>query len=171
MKRISRIVLAAALLAGGALFGAATTASAEDASYNGAPAVAPGATTVSADGTVSLSLSGFGARETVKIELYSDPVTLAAAAGPTDANGNLSASVKIPAGTAAGTHTIKATGNSTGRVAQVTITVTKASTSGNPSANTGALIGGSVNPWLPIGAGIVLVIGVAALSRRRAAQH
>jgi hypothetical protein len=175
MKRISRIVLAAALLAGGGLFGVAAQASAEDPpGYNGASVTSPSTSTPTAGQALSLTIKGFGASEYLKVVLNSDPVTLLEKAGPTDSSGGATISVTIPSNTTAGSHTITVTGLSTGRTASFPITVKAASSSGSgvPTGNTGGLVDSPVNPLLPIAAGAVLLIGVVALSRRRAAaQH
>lgn len=67
---------------------------------------------VTAGESLQVSGAGFGSEEEVSVVLLSDPVTLGAAT--TDASGIFSLEVTVPADTAAGEHTVVATGGESG---------------------------------------------------------
>ncbi|PKI91428.1 metallophosphoesterase [Actinomycetales bacterium SN12] len=83
--------------------------------------------TVRAGDTVTLSGTGFGAGEKVRIELRSEPVQLGQATA--DAEGTLRASLTIPASTPAGSHTLAAIRES-GEEVTAALTVTAAQVPG-----------------------------------------
>lgn len=97
-------------------------------------------------GTYSyLSGSGFAARETVQISCNSESTSFALGSAITDASGNLSFSINIPVGIAAGDYTITATRNNrTPATANTTFTVVPPAI----SASSGILSGQSVTFFL-----------------------
>jgi hypothetical protein len=83
---------------------------------------------------ITLTGSGFGANELVDITLHSDPVLLATVrANPA---GHITVRFGFPDGVNSGTHTIVATGRTTGDHASATITI-RACTGVNGSGNGG----------------------------------
>ncbi|MDR1806576.1 MAG: hypothetical protein LBR33_01440 [Propionibacteriaceae bacterium] len=191
MKRLSRVFLAAAILAGG-VFAAvsAPSASAEDLGYNGVATVKTSASEATPGQSLTLNLTGFGAAETVKVSFHSDPVDLQSAV--TDSKGEAQVTVAIPADAEPGAHTIVAVGQRSGRIATFPITIkaagasatpspsasststasstAKASSNGVPTGNTGAPVNDGL-PLLPIGLGALLVVAVAAVAYRRVTTH
>lgn len=110
-------------------------------------------------GAVTIDETGFGAGEQVPVVLYSTPVVLTTATA--DSQGRVHTTVTIPAGTAAGQHTLVLFGES--QVKAATITVQAAPT----LPRTG------VDTWVLTLAGVAaLLVGAQALglSRRRQAS-
>ncbi|WDG18193.1 phosphatase PAP2 family protein [Microbacterium sp. Clip185] len=123
--------------------------------------VSLGDTTVTAGGNVTITGAGFQPGETVTIELHSTPVQIGTAVA--SANGTISATVTVPAGTPAGAHTFVVTGDASGVTASTPITVTAAS-----GAATLAITGAAPLPLVvPLLAAGLLAIGALALIVRR----
>lgn len=133
---------------------------------------------VMAGESLTVTGSGFGANEQVKLVLHSDPVSLTTVNA--DAQGGFSQVVTIPANTAAGKHEIVATGTDSDRSASANVKVTVTSGGNNGSGNngtgngsgndlsfTGAQVGGLVlTAILALAAGVVLV----SIRRRHAGE-
>ncbi|GAA4746874.1 hypothetical protein GCM10023328_31350 [Modestobacter marinus] len=124
-----------------------------------AVASSTGATNVAAPGQkVTKTYKGFKAHEKVTLVLHSTPVTLGTFTA--DANGVVTASFTLPAGTALGTHTLAFDGDA-GSHFEETLTLTA---DGKALAYTGASV------TLPLVGGAVLVTagaGALVLGRRR----
>ncbi|MBB3678387.1 hypothetical protein [Modestobacter versicolor] len=124
-----------------------------------APASSTGATNVAAPGQqITRVLKGFKPNEVVTLVLHSTPVTLGTYTA--DANGVVTATFTLPAGTVLGTHTLAYDGN-LGSHYESTITLTA---DGKALAYTGASV------TLPLVGGTVLVAagaGALLLGRRR----
>jgi LPXTG-motif cell wall-anchored protein len=168
MKRSLRTLIAAAVVAAGALIGFASPAQAAEcggSTYNGAPCVVlpSGSSTVTAGASVNIVFGGFQPNETVKVELHSDPIVLNPSV-PTDALGNGSVTVTIPAGTT-GAHSIVITGNTSGRTFSLPVTVAASGGgTGQPTADTGS----AENLLVPLaGVALLLVAGVGVAARKR----
>ncbi|MDR1767447.1 MAG: hypothetical protein LBR32_03280 [Propionibacteriaceae bacterium] len=121
MRRISSIVLAAALSLG-ALFGLAAAASAENLPYNGVATIS-GPTTARAGVAIQIVLKGFAPNETVRLVIYSDPQPLGPGTVVADGTGTVTTSVTLPSNLTPGNHTIVGTGVSSGRTASYTIVI------------------------------------------------
>jgi hypothetical protein len=129
------------------------------ASYSGDGGVTISPSTPSAGGDITIDSSGWMHDTDVTITLHSDPVVLGTVTA--DANGDVHTTVSIPAGTAAGAHTIELTGtDSTGAPRDVTTAITIAS-GGGSLPRTGAAIAAMV------GVAAVLFAAGTALSRAR----
>jgi A-macroglobulin TED domain len=100
-------------------------------SIAGAPVLALSAPRFSgalhAGGTVRLTASGFQAKEKVRVQIHSTPVTLATV--PASSSGSVSTSVVLPTALAAGTHTVTVTGQTSTLAASATVTVAAAAAS------------------------------------------
>ncbi len=120
-----------------------------------------GDASVSAGGSITLTGAGFQPGETVTIELHSTPVQIGTTVA--SANGTINGAVTVPAGTAAGAHTIVVTGASSGVTASTPITVAAASATA-ALATTG---GTSLPVFVPLLAAGLLVLGVVLLIVRR----
>jgi Bacterial Ig domain len=129
-----------------------------------APTLSLSSSTVGPGGSVTSSGNNFvpGSSVTVTLDNGTTLATLTA-----DANGAFSASITIPAGTAAGDHTLTAT-DATGESATAALTVTAAGAGGGAGgggggglANTGVAIAsiGGVGLLLLIGGGLMLLAG------------
>ncbi|MDR1711852.1 MAG: hypothetical protein LBR58_08380 [Propionibacteriaceae bacterium] len=150
----------------------------EDLSYNGVATVTI-PTNAQAGSAITVGLSGFGANETVKIWLQSDPVVLSAGVA-TDASGAASTTVTIPASTTPGSHSILAIGQSSRRGDKAAITILPADADidddgdgdddGNPDSNTGLPNSGGNDPWLWIALAGVLVVSGGLVYRRVAVR-
>jgi hypothetical protein len=86
-------------------------------------------------GTVRLTANGFQAREKVRVQIHSAPVTLATV--PASSNGTVSASVVVPIALAAGTHTVTVTGQTSTLAASTTVTVAPAAASTSSGSGSG----------------------------------
>ncbi|TFD53461.1 hypothetical protein E3T55_05465 [Cryobacterium frigoriphilum] len=108
--------------------------------------VAPG-------GTITVSAGGYTAGEEIRVVLYSEPVVLGSATA--DAAGAFTATFTLPADLRTGTHTIEATGLTSGVVTNATVIVVgTAGASGGSLASTGQLW------WIALGVGALGMIGV-----------
>jgi hypothetical protein len=116
-------------------------------------------TTVPPGGSITVSGQGFGANEPVNVDLHSTPVLLATP--QTDANGTFTTTVTIPSNTPMGTHTITATGQQSGVVTSLQITVASSSSS-LPFTGAGAVI-----PLSASGAAMVIAGGLTLIGVRR----
>lgn len=134
----------------------------------------PGGNTVTANDTtvapgdpITLSAQIFQSGATVTFTMFSAPVVLGTATA--NSSGVATLTTTIPAGTAAGTHTIEATGTgANGQPLTVSMTITVA------AAGTGIPVTGSSNtlPMTQIGLGVIVVGGllVLAASKRRSSK-
>jgi hypothetical protein len=127
-----------------------------------------------AGGIAHLTASGFQAKENVRVQIDSSPVTLATVAA--SSNGAVSTSVVLPSGLTAGTHTVTVTGQTSTLSASTTVNVAAAATTSTPSgagaqstplAATG-IDGRQVNA-ITVTALVLLIAGAALLvaGRRR----
>ena len=121
---------------------------------------------VAAGKTITVSGSGYAPNSTVSVAIYSTPQVLTTVV--TDASGNFTATVTVPAGLEVGNHTLVASGvDSSGNVRYVNLPVTVSSTTGKAMlAYTGADVA------LPLTAGLVALSlgGGLIVVRRRAAR-
>jgi hypothetical protein len=114
----------------------------------------PAATSFVAGGTIPIAMSGFAPFEVVDIWLYSTPVLLGTLTA--DADGAISGSFTVPAGTPAGTHHIVLFDEAGTQYTSVDLTVT-ASASASELAATGA----SLSPlWFAL---VIMVLGGVAV--------
>lgn len=98
--------------------------------------------------TLTVTGSGFGANETVNFVAYYPAENVGAA--DSDASGNISTTITLPAGYSAGSHTLSGTGSVSGNRGSASFTLAVASQALNPCpSTTGASAGSS--------GGIVLV--------------
>ncbi|WP_116449433.1 LPXTG cell wall anchor domain-containing protein [Blastococcus litoris] len=136
---------------------------------NGDLTIAGGASGVVAPGTkLTVSGTGYAAGSSVSVIIYSTPQVLTTVVA--DASGNFSVEVTVPAGLAAGSHTLVASGvDANGVLRYVTVPVTvsasgTAAVSGAKLANTGA----DVTVPAIAGLGVLgLGAGLIVVSRRR----
>jgi hypothetical protein len=121
---------------------------------------------VAAGKTMTVSGSGYAPGSTVTVLIYSEPQVLTTVVA--DASGNFTVTVTVPAGLAAGTHTLVASGVDTNGVARyVTLPVTVTAAGTAQLAYTGADV------VLPAIGGLVAVAvggGLIVASRRRSAS-
>jgi hypothetical protein len=121
--------------------------------------------TVAPGKTITVSGSGYAPNTTITLAIYSTPQVLTTTV--TDASGNFTATVTVPAGLAAGNHTLVASGvDSSGNPRYVNLAVTVSSSGKAMLAYTGADVAlpsivGLVG--VSLGAGLIIV-------RRRAAR-
>ncbi|MCW2705827.1 MAG: exported protein of unknown function [Blastococcus sp.] len=122
--------------------------------------------TVAAGKTMTISGSGYAPNSTVTLAIYSTPQVLTTVV--TDASGNFTATVTVPAGLAAGSHTLVASGvDNSGNVRYVNLAVTVSAAGTATLAYTGADV------VLPAIGGLVAVVvggGLIVASRRRSAD-
>ena len=122
--------------------------------------------TVAPGKTMTVSGSGYAPNSTVTLAIYSTPQVLTTVV--TDASGNFTATVTVPAGLAAGNHTLVASGvDSSGNVRYVNLAVTVSGSGAATLAYTGADV------VLPAIGGLVAVAvggGLIVASRRRSAS-
>ena len=124
---------------------------------------------VAAGKTITVSGSGYAPSSTVSVAIYSTPQVLTTVV--TDASGNFTATVTVPAGLAAGKHTLVASGvDSSGNVRYVNLPVT-VSASGTASAKPMLAYTGA-DVALPLTVGLVALSlgGGLIVVRRRAAR-
>jgi hypothetical protein len=160
----SRRRLAVSTAAASVLFVAmigAFSGSAQAAPYTAQPTVSVSDETPTEGGTLTLTGQGFGSSEDVNNTLHT--VTYPLTSAHTDAAGNFSVVVTLPAGVT-GTHTIVSAGVTSGRTASVTITIGAPSTGGAGGgglSNTGVAVIGiaGVGVLLLIGGGTMLLAG------------
>jgi hypothetical protein len=86
-------------------------------------------------GTVRLTASGFQAKEKVRVQIHSTPVTLATV--PASSSGSVSASVEVPTGLSAGRHTVTVTGQTSTLSATATVIVVAAPAGTSSAAGSG----------------------------------
>lgn len=113
--------------------------------------------------TMTISGSGYAPNSTITLAIYSTPQVLTTVV--TDASGNFTATVTVPEGLEAGTHTLVASGiDSSGNVRYVNLAVTVSAGGAAALAYTGADIA------LPLTGGLVAVAlgGALVVVRRRA---
>lgn len=120
-----------------------------------APAEVP-AEPVAPTSTMDFSADGFLPYEDVYATVYSTPVF--AGWFQADANGSIRAQIVVPAGLAAGTHTLQLTGAASGLVAQSAFQV-----SAVEAAAALAATGGELQPLVFGGALAVLILGLAGV--------
>lgn len=99
-----------------------------------APSVASSVSTIATGGNITFTGSGFTPGETVSGVVNSDPVNLGSQVA--DSNGNVVFAWSVPAGFAAGQHTITLTGAASGIVATNTFTVTAPTAVDTPVGDT-----------------------------------
>ncbi len=117
----------------------------------------------------SITIEGGGADPgaTVTIVLHSDPITLGSTTA--DGSGNFSATVAIPSGVSAGTHTITAVSNG---VTLASVSIVVAGSTGSSSSGDLPFTGSSTLPGIGIGVGLIaLGSSLLLLSRRRRSQR
>jgi hypothetical protein len=112
---------------------------------------------VQAGGTVTVTASGFAAGETVQVWLYSSPVFLGRVVA--DAAGVVTTTVTIPAGLAAGAHSLVLVGETSGLVYVGELEVVASGVLSTTGA-TGVV-------WLALAAGVLLVAGSWLVVARR----
>ncbi|MDY2941772.1 MAG: HtaA domain-containing protein [Varibaculum sp.] len=113
------------------------------------PTVSVSENNVTAGATVTLIASGFTPGETVRFTVHSDPIDAGSVVA--DNNGDASVAFAIPAGFAAGTHTVVATGETSGTVAQTTFTVQAPASPTQPGSTTQPDQGTPLNVEAPSG--------------------
>jgi hypothetical protein len=86
-------------------------------------------------GTVRLTATGFEAKEKVRVQIHSTPVTLATV--PASSAGSVSASVVLPNGLVAGQHTVTVTGQTSTLSASATVTLAAAPVSTSSASGSG----------------------------------
>ncbi|MEZ0446440.1 beta strand repeat-containing protein [Cellulomonas sp. ICMP 17802] len=122
--------------------------------------VALSAGTVAVGGTLAVTVDGLGAGETVDVELHSTPQLLARATA--DATGAVRLTVRVPAGTPVGSHTIVVVGSS-GASGSAAVRVVAAASPALAATGSGATDLGLL--------GLVLVLGGAAAVGARARRR
>jgi DUF1680 family protein len=133
-----------------------------------------GSSTIRAGESFTVSGGGFSAGERVEFALFSTPRALGGVIA--DASGSFTATLVLPRDVAAGDHTLRAVGSSSGVSAEAPVTVLAAadgaapapapgSDDDGPLAVTGADIGGSL-----VAALLLLAVGAFLVIRRRRAQ-
>jgi hypothetical protein len=169
MKKLIRVLAAAAVAAGGLIVAAPSAQAAlPPGCYNSGPTWDLPAT-VAQGQTIVANFHCFSPGETVTLSI--NPTGSAAV----DANGEATIRLYFPCETALGAHTATASGSVTGAVPSKTVTITGTTaactdTGGNPSSNTGAPIE-TGSPLLPLGAALILAVGVGAVGYRRSVQR
>lgn len=112
---------------------------------------------------VKFTVTGFGANETVRIELHSDPVQVATVT--TDAAGAASGTFTLPADAAHGPHDVVATGEASNSRASTSITITSdadiadVNASASNTAEGLASSGAEGLTWMLVVAGVIVVLG------------
>lgn len=117
--------------------------------------------------SLTITVTGMAAGETVEVWLNSDPVRLVSR---TTVDGTLSLTVTVPASTTPGAHTIRALGLSTGLEATAPLTVLAAPTAptADPAGGTGSLARtGTDLGWLTGTAVLMLLLGSGVLVAAR----
>ena len=117
--------------------------------------------------SLTITVTGMAAGETVEVWLNSDPVRLVSR---TTVDGTLSLTVTVPASTTPGAHTIRALGLSTGLEATAPLTVLAAPTAptADPAGGTGSLARtGTDLGWLTGTAILMLLLGSGVLVAAR----
>jgi 5'-nucleotidase len=129
------------------------------ASYSGDGGITVSPSAPVSGGVVTIDSSGWKANSDVTITLHSTPVVLGTVTA--SSSGAVHATESIPAGTAAGAHTIELTGTDpTGAPRDVSTTITVAS-GGSSLPRTGAAIAAM------LGVATVLFLAGTALARAR----
>jgi uncharacterized membrane protein YphA (DoxX/SURF4 family) len=133
---------------------------------SGNPDLTTTTTTVVAGGDVPLVGSNYSGDGSVDLTFHSTVVNLGDVS--TDSAGGFTATIKVPADAALGTHHIVGTDNSTGKYAEVEITVVASQTgaasgssgSGKPGSTGVAVVGlATVGVVLLVGGGLMLLAG------------
>ena len=112
--------------------------------------------------------TGFLPYSTATVIIYSDPIVLGTVT--TDANGNFSREVEVPATLAAGQHHLVASGvapDGTERFLRMDVTVAAASATTGAQGEELAWTGFEATPWVLGGVGAVLLGAVTLLVARR----
>jgi hypothetical protein len=136
------------------------------------PTVSTSQSTVDPCGVISITAAAYQPNEQVTLTLDNTSTVLGTAT--TDANGNLSTTVKIPTGTSDGPHTVVATGTS-GDSSTTAIDVegscpavlTASSTSSTPPASGLAFTGADIALMVTVAAAALGVGGLLLLATRR----
>ena len=154
----------AALLIGvfALLFGMTAVASATP--YVGATETFASTDTPSDGGTFTVSGTGFGADETVSNTLHSASYALTSA--ETNAAGDFSVSVTLPAGVT-GVHHIVSTGETSGDTATLTITIGTTTTTTTSSSGSLPFTGADVVAMVVVAAALIGGGGVFFIAGRR----
>ena len=121
-------------------------------------ALSTGSAPIQAGGTVTVTGSGFQPGEPVAFAVFSARVDVGTA--DADAEGDVTKAVTIPASLPSGTHTITATGETSGVVDTVSITVSAVST----SSTTGAPTTSSTTRAVPATTGVTPAVPSRALA-------
>lgn len=155
------------LAAGGMAVDADVALSVECVPAEAKPALTLSAASIRAGKEITVSGTGFAAAQKVAFELHSEPVALGSLTA--DETGALSGSLRVPAGTPAGVHTLVALDASGAVIASVTLTVTAAS-GGAVTGGEGALAttGSELPSFAVMMAAALLLIGATLVRRRRA---
>lgn len=159
MTRTRRaIALPVALVGALIAFAITTGTAAAESPYSDTASVSVSTTAPTAGHSITITVTGFKGGEKVVFVIHSDPVTLGTATA--NSAGAASLTAEIPDGFS-GTHSIVATGQTSGVSKTVTVTVQAASSDSGGLASTGvAVIGiGSLGAILLIVGGIVLLVG------------
>ncbi|WP_152631131.1 family 43 glycosylhydrolase [Agreia bicolorata] len=126
-------------------------------------------TTLTVGQPFTVTGSGFGAGERIEFTLFSTPTSLGAV--QSDAQGNLIATLTVPAGIEAGAHTLRAASADSADIAEIAVTVKAAAGTGSdpaggsqsgPLASTGLAVG-----WSLAGGAVLLAAGLLLVMRRR----
>jgi hypothetical protein len=129
-----------------------------------APVVSLSASTAPPGGSLTVTGSSFQPGEGITIVLHSLPATVGTTTA--DPSGNFSTTVTIPADTPLGSHTITATGNTSGTTASAGILVSTSTASGTASGSSGgvASTGSSGGSLAFTGADLAATAGVGAIA-------
>jgi len=161
-RKISRLAVVAAALVAISL--PASAAFAYGPGTTGTLALSTSTCSNAAGCSPTASGTGFQPGEPIDLSLHSTPVDLGTTTA--DSSGDFSTVVNIPAGTSAGTHSIVATGETSGTVATTTFTVTAATTS-TPSSTGLPITGADIAALVGVGAVAVALGGLLVLTSRR----
>ncbi|MDR1825383.1 MAG: hypothetical protein LBR27_08690 [Bifidobacteriaceae bacterium] len=187
MKKLAKVLAVTTMAAGLALGGGAAAlgaAPAADPNPNYSASLSIGASSAAAGSAISVTARDFLPGEQIKIEIFSDPVTLGTLT--TDSTGSVTGSLTLPETISVGAHTVRGTGLTSGRTAESALTVTAIVVAAGPSST--ASVSGSASasassngmpkaasdsptttasPALPMAAGAVLLLGISAMVWRR----
>jgi hypothetical protein len=129
-----------------------------------APVVTINVSTAPPGGAITISGGGFQPGETITLVLHSFPATLGTTTA--DPSGNFSTPATIPSDTPVGSHTITATGNTSGSTASTGILIATSTTSGTGTTTGGSTTGGSSSSGSLAftGADLAATAGVGAIA-------
>lgn len=131
------------------------------------PALTLSAASIRAGKEITVSGTGFAPGQKVAFELHSDPVALGSLAA--DESGALTGSLRLPAGTPAGAHTLVALDASGAVIASVALTVTAASGGAVAGGeDVLATTGAELPSFAVMMAAALLLTGLGLVRRRRA---